>query len=238
MRARSASPPPLRGRPAALRYVVVHRLPGRVRVRLDALEARRGQEVAAALRLHPRVTSVRWTAPARSLTVQFDARRRFESILGGLRPAGGAPPRAPDLPAPPLWREFLPPAATLAAGLLGAGLASVAVVAACSLPILRRALRSLRAGRLTIDVLDITAVGLLLGTGGLLAAAVCVALVGASDRLRERAAGRARGAIRSLMGMNPGGIRVRRNGSEPRVPADSVVVGDQVVVYAGESIPV
>lgn len=217
----------------------MHRLPGRVRIRLDDVDARRGDEVAAALRSHRRVRSVRWTAPARSLTVQFDPGRSFDSIVGSLRPPPGRPPlAAPELPTRPIWREFLAPAAAVVAGVAGAGIASAAVVAACALPVLRRAWRSLRRGRLTIDVLDITAVGLLLGTGGLLAAGVCVSLIEASERLRERAAGRARRAIRGLMGMSPSGIRVRRNGSEPRVPLESVVVGDHVVVYPGEAIPV
>lgn len=229
---------PRRRRRIGLRYVVVHRLPGRVRIRLDALDAGRGQDIAAALRSHPRVGSVRWTAPAHSLTVQFDVGCRFESIVGGLRTAGPALPHAPDNPGRPVWREFLPAAVALAAGLVGAGLGSAAIIAACALPILRRAWRSLRRRQLTIDALDVTVVSLLLATGGLLAAGVSVALIEASDRLRARASGRARHAIRSLIGMSPRGIRIRRNGSEPRVPAESVVVGDQVVVYPGENVPI
>ena len=237
---RFAPPSPPRHRLVLRPYAVVHQLPGRVRIRLDGADARRGDEVAAALRSHGRVRSVRWTAPARSLTVQFDPDRSFESIVGNLRPPPRWAPKpvASDLPARPIWREFLAPAAALIAGVAGAGIASAAVVAACALPVVRRAWRSLRGGRLNIDVLDVTAVGLLLCTGGLLAAGVCVALIEASERLRERAAGRARRAIRGLMGMSPRGVRVRRNGSEPRVPVESVVVGDHVVVYPGEAIPV
>ena len=246
MTARAVPPATARARPAArprrrragLRFVVVHRLPGRVRVRLDAGDAPRGPAVAAALRSHPRVTSVRWTAPARSLTVQFDPGCRFASILRGLRPAVPSAPPAADLPARPVWREFLPAAVALGAGLLGAGLASAAIVAGCAVPIVRRAWRSLRRGRLTVDLLDAIAVGLLLATGGLVAAGVSVALIEASDRLRDRASGRARRAIRGLIGMSQGGIRIRRNGSEPRVPAGSVVAGDRVVVYPGETVPV
>ncbi|HYW27226.1 MAG TPA: heavy metal translocating P-type ATPase [Terriglobales bacterium] len=217
---------------------MVHRLPGRVRIRLEACSAVPGHEVAAALRAHPLVRSVRWTAPARSLTVEFAPACRFESIVGGLRPVAEATPAAPDPPARPLWREFLPPAAAVAAAVAGAGVVSAAIIAAVALPIFRRAWRSLHRRQLTIDVLDATAVAMLLATGGLLTAGISVALIETGERLRERAAGRARHAIRSLMGMTPNGIRVRRNGSEPRVPAESVVVGDQVVVYPGENVPV
>jgi heavy metal translocating P-type ATPase len=220
---------------------VVHRLPGRVRIRLEARSPVPGPDAAAALRAHPDVRSVRWTAPARSLTVEFDAGRPFESIVAGARPVAQVAQVAPAMPESSprsLWREFLPAGAALAAGVVGAGIASAAVIATCALPILRRAWQSLRRRQLSIDVLDATAVGMLLATGGHLPAGVSVALIEASERLRERAAGRARRAIRGLMGMTPRGIRVRRNGSEPRVPAESVVVGDQVVVYPGENVPV
>ena len=40
------------------------------------------------------------------------------------------------------------------------------------------------------------------------------------------------------MGADPGGVRVLRDGAEPRVPAVSIKLGDHVVVYAGENIPV
>jgi Cu2+-exporting ATPase len=219
-------------------YVVVHRIPGRVRFRLHAAEAYRGQGIAAALAAHPWVASVRWTAPARSVTVEFDPRRTFESIMSRLRPGRVARLPTPEPPTRSLWRDFLHVGLALAAGLVGGGIASAAVVGLCALPILRRAWRSLRRRRLTIDVLDTIAIGLLLATGGVTAAGISVALIEAGERLRERAAGRARSAVRSLMSMNLGDVRVRRNGSEPRVPADAVVVGEEVVVYAGERVPV
>jgi Cu2+-exporting ATPase len=219
-------------------YVVVHRLPGRVRLRLDAASAARGPGLAAALGAHPSVSSVRWTAAARSLVVQFDPRHTFESIVRRLRPGRPASPAVREDPQRGAWRDFLPAGLALAAGVLGGGLASAGVVAACALPVLRRAWRSLRRRRLAIDVLDAIAIGLLLATGGVTSAGITVALIEASERLRDRAAGRARGAIRSLMSTSSGDIRVRRNGGEPRVPAETVLVGDQVVVYAGESVPV
>jgi P-type Cu2+ transporter len=219
-------------------HVVVHRLPGRVRLRLGPADAARGPDLAAAFDAHPSVRSVRWTAPARSLTVQFDPGRTFESIVRRLRPGRPAPVRAREDQPRSAWRDFLSAGLALVAGLLGGGPVSACVVAVCALPILRRAWSSLRRRRLAIDVLDATAIGLLLATGAVASAGISVALIEASERLRDRASGRARSAVRDLMSMSAGDIRVRRNGSEPRVPADAVVVGDQVVVYAGESVPV
>ena len=126
----------------------------------------------------------------------------------------------------------------LVAGLTGPAPLAASVIAACGSPILGRAVGSLRDRRLSIDVLDTAALAMLLATGDLVAAGVAVGLIETGEGIRRRASGRARHAIRSWMGMNPRGIRVRRNGSEPRVPADQVVVGDHVVVYPGERVPV
>lgn len=219
------------------RYEVVHRLPGRVRVRLSGAEGAPGAAVAAALRHHPAVSSVRWREQTRSLTVQFDPAVAFSRIVTGLKAQDHVPPK-PDEVSGPIWRGFIRPAAALVAGLLGTNPLAAAVIAVGGLPILRRAIGSIRDRRLNIDVLDATAVVLMLCTGDLLAAGVSVGLIEASERIRHRASGRARHAIRSWMGMSPLGIRVRRNGSEPRVPVEEVMVGDKVVVYPGETIPV
>ena len=220
------------------RYEVVHRLPGRVRVRLRGAARARGDAIAAALRRHPAVGSARWREPTGSLTVQFDPAASFRRIAVELEEAPDDVRPEPADRSRPAWHDLVRPAAALLAGLTGATPLAAAVIAACGLPILRRALDSLRARQLSIDVLDTAAVALMLGTGGHLAAGVTVGLVEASEAIRRRASGRARRAIRSWMGMSPDGVRVRRNGSEPRIPAQEVLVGDQVVVYAGERVPV
>jgi Cu2+-exporting ATPase len=112
------------------------------------------------------------------------------------------------------------------------------VISACAIPIVRRAFRSLRQRELTIDVLDTIAVALLLGTGDLIAAGVTVSLVETGERIRHRAHGRARNVMRAWMGADSRGARLQQNGSEPLVPIASVRVGDRVVVYAGENVPV
>jgi Cu2+-exporting ATPase len=194
--------------------------------------------IAGALRLHPAVSSARWRQQTRSLTVQFDPAVSFRRIVAELEAQDHAPAQ-PEEVSSPGWRDFIRPGAALLAGLTGlGGPVAATIIAASGLPILRRALGSLRENRLNIDVLDAAAVVLMLGTGDVLAAGVSVGLIEGSERIRHRAAGRARHAIRSWMGMSPAGIRVRRNGSEPRVPAEEVTVGDRVVVYPGDSIPV
>lgn len=136
------------------------------------------------------------------------------------------------------WRQAAVPAAALGAGLLGAGPVSSIAIAACGAPIARRAFGMARSGRMSIDVLDATALTLLLATGDVLAAGVSVALIESGERLRAHAAGRARSVFRHWMGAGDRGVRLLRAGTEPRVPVESVAVGDRAVVYAGESLPV
>ena len=217
---------------------MVHSLPGRVRLRISHAERGLGEEFAARLAAHRLVTWTRWVEAARSLTVHFEPSVPFERIVNSLPETGGRtlPPAEPSTP--PLWRQFLTPVLALVAAVSGYGLLARAVIALAALPIARRGVRSLLARRLTIDVLDTTAVSLLLATGDLLAGGVSVALIETGERIRQRASGRARRVLRNWMGQNPNGVRLLSNRSEPRVPIDSVQPGQRVVVYAGEAIPV
>ncbi|MDQ6920846.1 MAG: cadmium-translocating P-type ATPase [Candidatus Dormibacteraeota bacterium] len=216
----------------------MHSLPGRVRLRLSREDATEGAVLVDRLASHPAVRGSRWTAAARSLTVEFDPGVSFQEILGTL--PGDPEPEvgASEPPRQPLWRQFLLPAISMAAGLTGPSLVTRVVIGLCAAPIGRRAVRSLLGRRVTIDVLDVTAVGLLLGVGDTLAAGISVALIESGERIRHRASGRARRVLRNWMGADPRGVRVLRPGTEPRLPIAQVKAGDQVVVYAGESIPV
>jgi Cu2+-exporting ATPase len=170
--------------------------------------------------------------------VTFDADLTWAVIVSRLRvrPADGAVVR--QTRSTPVWGQFLAPALALACGFLGPGLVGRAVISGCAIPIVRRAFRSLRRRELTIDVLDTIAVALLLGTGDLIAAGVTVSLVETGERIRHRAHGRARNVMRAWMGADSRGARLQQNASEPLVPIASVRVGDRIVVYAGENVPV
>lgn len=69
-------------------------------------------------------------------------------------------------------------------------------------------------------------------------AAVIVTLILMGRVLEERAKGRASGAIRNLLGLQPRTARVRRDGTDADVPIEEVVVGDLVLVRPGEKIAV
>jgi Cu2+-exporting ATPase len=217
---------------------VVHSIPGRLRLRLYSAESADGADLANRIARHPAVTATRWTAAASSLMVQFDPSVSFREILDTLPSDGAGPTHQPEVPAQALWRQFLLPAVSLVAAFAGPGLVPRLVIGLCAGPIGKRAVRGVMGRRVNVDVLDTTAVALLLGTGDTLAAGLSVALIEAGELIRLRASGRARRVLRGWMGAEARGVRVIRPGTEPRIPMNQVERGENVVVYAGETIPV
>ena len=69
-------------------------------------------------------------------------------------------------------------------------------------------------------------------------AAVILTLIVLGKYLEARAKGRTSEAIKKLLALRPRLARVVRRGEEMEVPAEEVVVGDQVIVRPGERIPV
>jgi Cd2+/Zn2+-exporting ATPase len=122
----------------------------------------------------------------------------------------------PDLP---VWPAFL------ASAVLG------------GIPVVRRALASVRAGVLDIHVLMVVAV---LGAVALrewTEASSVVFLFALAQMLETRAMERARGAIRALMELSPSEAAVRRGDTVMLLPIDDVCVGDVVLVKPGDKIP-
>ena len=101
----------------------------------------------------------------------------------------------------------------------------------------RRAVLSLRAGILDINVLMLIAVAGAMALGQWTEAASVVFLFALAQLLETRAMDRARGAIRALMDLAPAEAIVRRDGHEQRMPVDDVRIGDTVLVGPGEKLP-
>ena len=101
----------------------------------------------------------------------------------------------------------------------------------------RRAVVSLRAGILDINVLMLFAVAGAMALGEWTEAASVVFLFALAQLLEARAMDRARGAIRALMDLAPAEAIVRRVGYQQRVPVDEVRVGDTILVGPGEKLP-
>jgi Cd2+/Zn2+-exporting ATPase len=101
----------------------------------------------------------------------------------------------------------------------------------------RRALVSIRAGVLDINVLMIVAVLGAMALSQWSEAASVVFLFALAQLLEARAMDRARHAIGALMDLAPSEALVRRGGDALRMAVDDVRVGDTVLVRPGEKIP-
>ncbi|MDD5799027.1 MAG: heavy metal translocating P-type ATPase [Coriobacteriales bacterium] len=69
-------------------------------------------------------------------------------------------------------------------------------------------------------------------------AAMILTLISLGKFFEARAKGKTTGAISALMDLAPKTATVVRDGAEQQIPTDQVVVGDRVIVRAGESVPV
>jgi Cd2+/Zn2+-exporting ATPase len=130
----------------------------------------------------------------------------------------------------------------LGAPFLGAPPASVWIPFVASIALggiytARRAVLSLRAGILDINVLMLIAVAGAMALGQWTEAASVVFLFALAQLLETRAMDRARGAIRALMDLAPAEAIVRRDGHEQRMPVDDVRIGDTILVGPGEKLP-
>ena len=119
----------------------------------------------------------------------------------------------------PVWLPF---AASIALGVV---------------PLARRAVTSVRAAVLDINVLMLVAIAGAIALGEWGEAASVVFLFALAQWLESRAMDRARGAIRALMELAPAEAVVRRRNVQTKIPVDDVLVGDIVLVRPGEKIP-
>ena len=140
--------------------------------------------------------------------------------------------------------EWLVPAAnpTLTT-VLGAeiGLDWVAYVVAAAVPgttILRNGYFSVRNLSLDIDLLMSAGILGAIAVNLPFEAATLAVLFSIAELLEAYSMDRARGSLRELMALSPETATVRRDGDEEVVAAESVDVGDRVIVRPGEKIPV
>ncbi len=240
---------------AAPEHTVVHQLPDRVRCRAPrvASDAAYTRRLAAVAQRDESVASIRINRSAASVAIRWTpstpADRARDRVSELLRQAETDPaPPAPS--APPLlqgrWPQLALPAAVAGAAGLGrlVGFAlpapvGAAVVLSASLPIARRAYRSLTVDRrLNLDVLDMTAILLTTLRGSLLAPASVIGLVEIGEAIRERTARASRRELLDLLDSIADVAWVERDGERRQVPIEDVRRGEVVVVYPGEGIPV
>ena len=221
--------------------VIVHSIPGRVRVRFrDPLD---GERLAVAEPLAG-IIHTRVNAACRSIAVRYDATRIcVDDVIRWLREPRAANERRSHPIEGAVRGEHLRTLAIAAAGLLlsivGApAVAAVALVGIGAIPIAQRAVTDLRKRELSADFLDATAVTVLLFRGILVPAALSTFLIAAGEYLRALSSRRSRKALADLSASTAQFAWVLRDGRYERVPAHSVEPGTTVLVHPGEVVPV
>jgi Zn2+/Cd2+-exporting ATPase len=101
----------------------------------------------------------------------------------------------------------------------------------------RRAMRSLRARELDINVLMLVAVVGAMFLREWAEAGTVVFLFAIAQWLESRSMDRAREAIRALMDLTPDEARVRHLGHEQLVPVEQIAIGTVMLIRPGEKIP-
>jgi Cu2+-exporting ATPase len=130
-------------------------------------------------------------------------------------------------------------AAFIAPWLQVPSLVSKLLLVASSTPIACRALRTfIDERKFGIDALDGTAAGLMIVHGNLAEAGFMTGLIALGELIREKTAQRCEKLVTDLLGMSGRSAWLVKGKKRVCVPADEVKVGDTVVVYPGDMIPV
>jgi heavy metal translocating P-type ATPase len=231
-------------RPTRPTVELAHALDGRARLRFTGATDDAIVRLASFLEEQPGVARANASIASTSVLVTFDAEVTTADAL--LRAALAGSPE--DWPLPPAeakktpWRTAAWNSAVLGATLTGLvpAPALAAAVGLTALPSARRAWRAAHERRLSVDVLDLAAIGISLGTGQPVTAAFITWLLGVGDVVLAHTQDRARTAISKLMKLDADDafrIRVQAKGDEreevEKVSAKKLVVGDRIVIEAG-----
>ncbi|HEY9789516.1 MAG TPA: heavy metal translocating P-type ATPase [Candidatus Obscuribacterales bacterium] len=118
-------------------------------------------------------------------------------------------------------------------------LVSTVLLIASSTPIYCRALRTfIDERKFGIDALDGTAAGLMIAHGNFAEAGFMTALIALGELIRAKTSQRCEKLVSDLLGMSGRSAWLVKGKKRVCVPADEVKVGDTVVVYPGDMIPV
>ncbi|HEY9681507.1 MAG TPA: heavy metal translocating P-type ATPase [Drouetiella sp.] len=249
-----------------LNYLVVHSIPGRLRLKVGNLYAdfARASNCLAQLASINGVEAVRCNSWNASAVIEFDPDVLDESALREVLNQAAYDDRSVLAPqsikvlresAPKqflrrcllLLDRLLPVTAQLTFGALSF-LSSVLPVplpvtqfflGLSALPIATRAARTfLEERKIGIDALDGIAASLMIANGRLIETGLMTALIAVGEFIREKTARRCERMVTDLLGLSGRSAWLIRGNKRIRVPADEVKLGETVVVYPGDMVPV
>jgi Cu2+-exporting ATPase len=234
---------------------VVHTLPDRVRLRVPALPTRPtlAEALTQFLQAQPGIHQVRLNSACASVLVCYDPaqwtqHKVVQTIIHFTPPApkrkGKHPTGQQTLPTPTAQERFELIVSSVALGLGVAGQSLVGpllplLLAGSARSMLARAYQALVGERrLNVDVLDAAATTVLAGQGQYLTAAFLVWLVNLAEYIRAITAEQSRKAITDMLDYQNQSAWVVRNDQKQKISVQEIAIGETVVVYPGERIPV
>ncbi len=230
---------------------IVHGSPGRVRLRVPWIKDKPdlAQAASAWLASLEGIRQCQANADCASITLSYEPRawtperlcRRINAL--SRRDIERLPvPKHTSMNGDSSWFELSLSSAGVALGLLCEPLAPLLLpllLAGSALPMLKRAYAAVaQEGRLTVDVLDASATALLGVQGQFSMATFMVWLINLGDYIRDATVSQAKAAVESVLAYRESSAWVVKGRRKIRVPVSKIAVGDTVIVYPGERIPV
>ena len=224
-----------------MKFILVHRIPGRARLRCGTgFDARAAEVLADGLDALDGVDGVRVNPRTGSVLLLYAEESALERAVTFLD--GASFSREKRLPVEKRREQTRPSLFPFFRYLVIRPLLPVAVnmVTACTqaLPFLRRCLSSLSHGRLDVDALDGAAIAVSLlrrdfGTVGLL-----TLLLSFGDALERYTQKKSLENLASHLALRVDRVWVKRDGAESLIPFSDLRESDLVIVRAGSAVPV
>jgi Cu2+-exporting ATPase len=247
--------------PIGLRYRIAHSVPGRLRLVIEHLKVYPERTSTALMTLanNSGISSITTNYWAGSAVINYDpgqiSQQKVLSLVEKLAPAAIAnlPAKRPSLVSKllhglmRLLDKTLPPFIQLGLGLgafasaaLGLPQLTTQLLLSASIaPIASRALRvGLEERKFGVDALDGCAATLMLTNGKVVEAAFMCALISLGEFIREQTARRCERMVNDLLGLSGRSAWLVKGKKRICVPAEEVKVGDVLVVYPGDMVPV
>lgn len=226
-----------------MHFFPVHEIPGRIRLRTPSrLNGIMANRLADQLDAIPGIEGVRVNPRTGSVLLLYatpSARDTACTLLSAPLPSpvrsAAEVPQINDRETglslrPLLWYVFVRPLLPFA----------VRVVSAFSaaLPFLLKGIDALMRGRLNVDVLDASAIGISLLRRDFRTVSLLTLLLGFGEALEQWTRKKSLDSLAESLALDVDAVWVRRDGTEISVPLKTVQEGDTVIIRAGNAIPV